>query len=72
MTRNNILHVYRFDDYNQRSVDMEIEASTIESVAKVWDSRHVTAIVRTKSGDIIYVTDDYQTLVMRWKEKCQS
>lgn len=61
------MKLYRYNTYENRSFEMQLDVTTIESIVAV-DGRQVRSQVRTKSGDVIDSCDDYATLIKRWDE----
>lgn len=61
------MKLYRYNTYENRSFEMQLDVTTIESIVAV-DGRQVRSQVRTKSGDVIDSCDDYATLIKRWND----
>lgn len=64
------ISVHRYNKFQGRSFETEIEATTIESVQET-DGRNIRCIIRTKSGDEILSSDDFSMLVSRWRAACR-
>lgn len=66
---NKLVSFYRYDLWDGRSHTMAIDMDTIESIRQT-DSRHVSGIIRTKSGQEIQISasTSYETLLAWWRE----
>lgn len=69
MSKNKLVSFYRYDGLSDRSYTMAIDMDTIESIRQV-DSRSVSGVLRTKSGQEIQVSNvtSYETLLTWWRE----